>query len=685
MSHLTNRRKFLQNSTAICGGLLLGPHGKSAEQLAAHLDTPRKASAPVQATHERNPATLAPLPPGAVEPRGWLKSWAISAANGITGHLDEYNGTFHEAWKGHGFSALGANADGTGWPLEQCSYWLDGAIRLGYMLKDANLIQKASARLDRVVNGVLQGGESFIYWRPVSAVSDPFNSWAHSHMGRALVAYYLGSGNRKVLEALVKVYKTYPLDDLPATFYRVSGAVNLDAMSDTYRISGDRQILDNMLAFAGRQSYLETARAWAGGQIEPGHNVIFYEHIRTPALLSSWIDSQHNLSASIAALEWNDTNNLLPMGVSSGEEYHAGIGATRNVETCDVAASLWTNLCLAKCTASPGYLDRMEQIFLNAGPAPVSQDFKTMSYYQRPNRYSRTLPGEEPANPGKGSYQFTEIGDPVLCCVGNLNRIIPNYVMHMWMATPDGGLAATLYGPSRLTTTVNGGVRVVIESTTAYPFEETIEILLKPQRQVGFPIYLRIPSWVEEPQISVNGRPHAANHDSSQFQSVVRDWQHGDRIRLHFPMRVRVLKRNETPYPQIPYFKNSRGIARLKDIHNPYASVFYGPLLFSLPIPEQSPNEEVAGFKSNYAINVSTGKPDASEAGIDRAAGYSYDQWKWNLSTPISLRINAQEIAWTPTELQPLPERVMTGTPTKIILVPYGCTKFGISMFPRSS
>jgi len=208
---------------------------------------------------------------------------------------------------------------------------------------------------------------------------------------------------------------------------------------------------------------------------------------------------------------------------------------------------------------------------------------------------------------------------------------------------------------------------------------------LKPEREVRFPLYLRIPSWVEGPEISVNGRPHAANQQSSQFQSVVRDWQHGDRIRLHFPMRVRVLKRNETPYPQIPYFKNSRGIARLKDIHNPYASVFYGPLLFSLPIPEQSPNEEVAGFKSNYAINVSTGKPDASEAGIDRAAGYSYDQWKWNLSTPISLRINAQEIAWTPTELQPLPERVMTGTPTKIILVPYGCTKFGISMFPRSS
>jgi hypothetical protein len=553
------------------------------------------------------------------------------------------------------------------------------------MLKDEDRIRKASARLDRVVNGVLRGGESFIYWRPIAAVKDPFNSWAHSHMGRALVAYYLGSGDKRILEALVKVYKTYPLDDFPSTFEGVAGAVNLDAMSDTYRICRDQQILDNMLAFSRRQSYRETADGWTAGHFNPGHNVIFYEHIRTPALLFQWTGSRRDLSATTAGLAWNDANNLLPMGVSSGEEYHAGVGSTRNVETCDVAASSWTNLCLAKVTGEPGYLDRIEQIFFNTGPAPVSQDFKTMSYYQRPNRYSRTLPGEEPANPGKGSYQFTDIGHPVLCCVGNLNRVIPNYVMHMWMATPDGGPAATLYGPSRLTTTVNDGVRVTIETTTAYPFEETIKILVKPERKVRFPLYLRIPSWAEQAEISVNGRPCSLNQRLGQFQSVLRDWQQGDRVRLHFPMRVRVLKGNETPYPQIPYFKNSRAIAQLRDVRNPYASVFYGPLLFSLPIPEKSPNEELPGIKSNYAIDVNGSRPDSGEAEVSRASGYSYDHWKWNLSTPLSLRVNAQEIKWTPTELQPLPEGLISGKPTKIALVPYGCAKFGVSMFPRSS
>jgi len=133
----------------------------------------------------RGKSGFLPLPVGAVVPEAWLRDWALTAANGITGHLDEYFATFREAWKGYGFDARGDNPDGTGWPLEQSSYWLDGAVRLAYILDDQALIAKVKARLDPVVSGVLGGGESFIYWRPRSVLSDNFNSWVHSHMGRA--------------------------------------------------------------------------------------------------------------------------------------------------------------------------------------------------------------------------------------------------------------------------------------------------------------------------------------------------------------------------------------------------------------------------------------------------------------------------------------------------------------------
>jgi hypothetical protein len=82
------------------------------------------------------PQVFSPLPPGAVEPAGWLRDWAVSARQGITGHLDEDHAVFGGAWKGTQIKAPNAAADGTGWPLEQCAYWLDGALRLGLVLQD---------------------------------------------------------------------------------------------------------------------------------------------------------------------------------------------------------------------------------------------------------------------------------------------------------------------------------------------------------------------------------------------------------------------------------------------------------------------------------------------------------------------------------------------------------------------
>ena len=67
-----------------------------------------------------------PLPPGAVEPGGWLRDWAEAARDGITGHLDEYHAVFGDAWKGTPVKAPNAAADGT---VQLLAGWF-GAARL---------------------------------------------------------------------------------------------------------------------------------------------------------------------------------------------------------------------------------------------------------------------------------------------------------------------------------------------------------------------------------------------------------------------------------------------------------------------------------------------------------------------------------------------------------------------------
>ena len=60
-------------------------------------------------------------------------------------------------------------------------------------------------------------------------------------------------------------------------------------------------------------------------------------------------------------------------------------------------------------------------------------------------------------------------------------------------------------------------------------------------------------------------------------------------------------------------------------------------------------------------------------------------KWDWPLAAPVKLQTNAFEVVWNPDpqhpQLPPLPF-AKTARPERMTLIPYGCTKFRISMFP---
>lgn len=631
------------------------------------------------------PAFL-PLPPGAVEPEGWLRDWAESARNGITGHLDEWHPTFADGWKGIPIQAPGAKPDGTGWPLEQSAYWMDGAIELGFVLHDEGLIGKVRARLDPIVEGVNRAGfgTTFIYWKK-GYKPDGFESWAHSQMGRALVALYQGSGDRRVLNALSKVYADYPvkMGNIDLGGVMVSGLCNLDPMLETYSYSGDRRILDRALEAISQPEVAREIRSWPRAALPPGHMDIFYENIRLPAVVYPWSGDPVLLDASRAAFKWLDENDVLPYGVASGEEFASGIGAFRKTETCDVASMLLSSSWMYRVEGSRDWGDRMERAFFNAGAAPAARDFRTMCYYQSPNRIESTaLPCEQPNAPGPEGNRFHRLGCPsVLCCVGAINRIIPKFVIHMWMATNDNGLAATLYGPSRVTARVGNGTLVRILAQTDYPFGETIRMSVAPEAAVAFPLYLRIPAWCGEPALSVNGMPLQAEVDGRGFVKVARKWAPGDRVELRLPMHPRVARGYETEFPSAnrEYFSFEPPQV-FQPRRLPYESVLYGPLLFSLPIPDVDPNTPRSGAKWQYAIDADTRRRDA---GIKVVRSPMPAHWDWSLDSPVALEVPARAFDWRPTDAQALPPGPVAGSsPETILLVPYGCTKFRISMFP---
>ena len=59
-------------------------------------------------------------------------------------------------------------------------------------------------------------------------------------------------------------------------------------------------------------------------------------------------------------------------------------------------------------------------------------------------------------------------------------------------------------------------------------------------------------------------------------------------------------------------------------------------------------------------------------------------KWDWPLKSPLKLYANAVACDWTPAAKTPLPPApIAKQQPSeRITLIPYGCTKFRVSMFP---
>uniref|UniRef100_UPI0035645E51 hypothetical protein n=1 Tax=Mariniphaga sediminis TaxID=1628158 RepID=UPI0035645E51 len=329
--------------------------------------------------------------------------------------------------------------------------------------------------------------------------------------------------------------------------------------------------------------------------------------------------------------------------------------------------------------------DRLERAFFNAGPAAVSRDYKTHIYFQSPNRLVNGSPGFPHGPMAKGGSYETKHSP--LCCTAALNRIVPWYVTNMWMATYDNGLAATCYGPCKVTALAANRVQVVIDCKTDYPFNETIEMSVEPEKAVKFPLSFHIPGWCANPSISINGSVIKFKPDSRGFASINRKWQPGDTVSLHFPMEVCVKTGFDNsaggPYDgkhiptmvTIPDEKDTAGA--------PYASVSYGPLLFALPIPDtKDANTPDSTVKWNYALDLQE-KKSSTDFSVERQA--MPDKWDWPLASPLKLKAQAAICDWTPAFENPrLPDKPITkpGTEETITLVPYGCTKFRVSMFP---
>lgn len=601
-----------------------------------------------------------PIPYGNIEVAGWMRDWAILTKDGLVGK----NTAFEKGWE-NGMPEPFLN--------EQSAYWIDGMLRTGYILQDTALIKRAQNDIDAFLTN--KKHES---------------CWAMAVYGRAIMAYYRATGDARILKSMSQLYATADLNgfweitklfgnlqpifgegvtaDIPSIVRNEPrNLVQAEAMLEAFSYGGDSILLKNALSalkkydkrFINHFLYRERETCNNNnGCLLSMHGVTYNEINKLWALAYLYTGNIDYLQTSINAYTEIDDNNMMPFGVNSSEENLMGIDAVGSSETCNISDFINSNIALFRVTGNSIYGDKIERALFNAGGTAWSHDCKQHVYSQSPNKIS-FLDNLK----SKGHYEYKPTHDP-LCCTANITRMIPNYVLHSWMATPDNGVAAMLYGPSKVSINVANNVEVIIVEKTDYPFDENIFLNIKSPNPVKFPLYLRIPKWCKNPIVSIDNKRVNISINKKGFMVINRSWNVETTVKIKFDMQPKCI----TGKTKSNGARSSLNLSKTLIAGLPYVFVERGPLLYTLKIENEN-------TKFRYAIN-----PLKADFVVLKNAFPT--QFNWEIVTN-SIQLNAQAIEWN--ECPKLINKTInkTGKTERITLVPYGSSQGKrITMFP---
>ncbi len=692
-----SRREVLRLTAAAASALAIETRGAAADT--SNGNTSQSSGSMLRASK------FAELPVGSVRPQGWLLTQLQAQATGITGHLQHLYAPFTgDAWTSQ------QSDPATEWvPWEVRAYWCDGALRCGLLLQNQSLIDDAS----RLVQYTFNHPQSDGYLGPafLKAPGD-YHRWPHNVFFRAAMAWHDSTNDPAIVTGLHRHYV-----ESPFVFVGERNQTNIEAMLWTLEKTGDPRLLNlakqtwelsqaQFSKMPDMQALTENAML-SSGPVRNMHGVTYAEHSKLPILLYRATGDEHYLKVAIAAQQKVFNNHLLVSGGPSSTEYLSTTTARDAHETCDLADYPWTWGYLMMATGDGSYGDRIERVMFNAVPGALRKDWKALQYYSSPNQFLCTA-HSDPLGILKGTsyadiHEFRYMqrmsyrpspGYSVVCCPANVNRIVPNYIIRMWMQDQaNDGIAATLYGPCIVKFRSNAGIDIQIEEETTYPYSDRIVFHIRPQAPVRFPLHLRIPEWCAAPAITLNKKTLALPMQNNGFVTLLKTWRPNDLLKLTLPM---ALATSEWPEDGL--------------------SIERGPLVYAHPIAEQwkviSDDQSSKDFpaweltptgKWNYVLSSENLLEKArykEETSLDTVTDASRmsDQDPW-IHPPSTITVQAHPIhGWDLTQTvvngeaatftPRLPDATLIPTMIsaeveQLRLIPYGCTELRLTVFPH--
>ncbi|HJT22994.1 MAG TPA: hypothetical protein VJ873_00340, partial [bacterium] len=314
-----------------------------------------------------------------------------------------------------------------------------------------------------------------------------------------------------------------------------------------------------------------------------GHGVNNAMGLKVPALLFRLTGEEKYKKLSPKALENLDRYHGEANGLFSADECLAGKSPSQGTELCAIVETMFSLETNLSVLGNVQDADRLEKIAFNDLPAACTADYWQHQYDEQANQVACVYVQRPVYTTNRGESNLFGLEPQYGCCTANFHQGWPKFASHLWMATPDGGLAAVVYASSVVETKISG-VPVRVELSTNYPFSENLTFHVTSPGPVEFPLYLRVPTWAKGAVLTL---PDGSQKglESGSFQKVAWKWNGETTLQLHLPMVLKVSR----------WFRDSVSVER-------------GPLVFSLGLKEvwkpsiPFPYQPKGGRKYDYFV-----------------------------------------------------------------------------------
>ncbi|MBB4688690.1 beta-L-arabinofuranosidase domain-containing protein [Amycolatopsis jiangsuensis] len=660
---ILGRRRFL-GGLALAGAALALPalNGTASAKPRAGGPDPARGGLYTPNRDPLRPVPFQKLPPGAVRPRGWLSKHLDLQVHGLSGRYDEISDFL--VYEGNGW------VDPANHAWEELPYWLRGLGDLGYVTGDKAVLDKA----ERWLHGIMATQAADGWFGPDelrTSLEDGPDFWPGMPLLSALRSWQEYSGDDRVVPFMTR-YFGFQNNQPAEVFNRSWGAFrwgdNIDSVYWLYNRTGDSWLLDLVTKMhQGSADYTSGIPTW--------HNVNLAQGFREP--LQYWLlsgeDRFHDATYRNYATVMAQYGQFAGGGFAGDENCRPGFGDPRQgFETCGIVEYMHSFEMLTRFTADTTWADRCEELAFNLLPASYDAEERGLHYITSANSIQlddnlkhgqfQNAFAMQSYKPGVHEYR---------CCPHNYGMGWPYFTEELWLATCDGGLAASMYSPNEVRAKVGDGTEVTVTEDTDYPFGDQIRLTVSTPNPVTFPLYLRIPHWADGATVQAPGAPVVPG-TAGDWSKVDRTWQDGDTVTVKLPMRV---------------------TTRQWTGNHDAVSVDRGPITYSLEIGEET--EQVGGTEQwpalavhptspwNYGLLSGTGFT-LSEKPVGDGDPFTHE------GAPVRLTAQAKRIPeWEADSedvvglLQASPARSDSAVET-VTLLPMGAARLRITTFPTT-